>query len=92
MNLELVVRLLLIGVGLLFLILSFAGAILELAKRADKREAIGGAAANPLEGISKLIEALGALFNALAAAPLWLGLGGFGVLLILLGAFLPLNF
>ena len=89
MNLELVVRLLLIGFGLLFLILSFAGAMLELARRATGPEA---AVARPLEGITKLAEALAALFNALAAAPLWLGLGGFGVLLILLGAFLPLNF
>ena len=89
MNLELVVRLLLIGFGLLFLILSFAGAVLELARRATGPEA---AVARTLEGITKLAEALAALFNARAAAPLWLGLGGFGVLLILLGAFLPLNF
>ena len=67
---------------------SFAGAVLELARRADRLE---GTDVNPLAGITKLLEALKALINALAAAPLWLGLGGFGVLLILLGALLPLN-
>ncbi len=85
---ETILRLLLISLGVAFLILSFAGAILELARRAGRPEALGG---NPLEGISKLAEALGALFAALAGAPLWLGLGGFGILLILLGALLPLG-
>jgi len=88
MDIELVVRLLLIGFGLIFLVLSFAGALLELARRADGLE---GTDVNPLAGITKLLEALKALINALAAAPLWLGLGGFGVLLILLGALLPIN-
>ena len=89
MNPELILRLALISLGLVFLILSFAGAILELARRADRREAVGGV--NPLEGITKLVEALKALFDALAAAPLWLGLGGFGILLILLGTLLPIE-
>jgi hypothetical protein len=33
-----------------------------------------------------------ALFNALAGAPLWLALGGFGIILILWEALLPMNF
>ena len=86
---ELILRLFLIVLGIVFLILSFAGAILELARHADRREALGG---NPLAGITKLAEALAALFNALAGAPLWLGLGGFGIVLILLGTLLPINF
>ena len=89
MNPELILRLALISLGLVFLILSFAGAILELARRAARREGVGGV--NPLEGITKLVEALKALFDALAAAPLWLGLGGFGILLILLGTLLPIE-
>ena len=88
MNPELIVRLALISLGVVFLILSFAGAILELARRAERREALGG---NPLEHITKLAEALAALFNALAGAPLWLALGGFGIILILLGALLPID-
>lgn len=88
MNLELVLRFVLIGLGLLFLLLSFAGAVLELARRASPLE---GAAPNPLAGITKLMEALKALIDALAAAPLWLGLGGFGIILILLGALLPID-
>ncbi len=88
MDFELFVRLILIVFGIFFIFLSAAGAILELARRARRLE---GAGANPLEGITKLLEALKALFNALAAAPLWLGLGGFGVLLIILGALLPMN-
>ena len=83
---ELILRLLLISVGVAFLILAFAGAILELARRASRPEALGG---NPLDSVTKLAEALGALFGALAKAPLWLGLGGFGIILILLGALLP---
>ena len=47
---------------------------------------------NPLESITKLAEALAALFSALAGAPLWLALGGFGIILILLGALLPMDF
>lgn len=89
MDVELLVRLLLIILGIFFLILAAAGAVLELARRASGLEASGG---NPLEGITRLFEALKALFKAPAAAPLWLGLGGFGVLLILLGALLPLGF
>lgn len=88
MNVEPILRLLLIGFGLLFLVLSFAGAILELARKGDDLETT---APNPLAGITKLMEALKALIDALAAAPLWLGLGGFGILLILLGALLPVN-
>ena len=89
MNLEFIVRLFLIGLGIFFLLLSAAGAILELARRAERLE---GANANPLEGITKLLEALKMLFSVLAAAPAWLGFGGFGVLLILGGALLPLSF
>jgi hypothetical protein len=89
MQLETILRLFFIALGVVFLILSFAGAILELARRADRREAMG--AANPLEGITKLAEALAALWNALAGAPLWLALGGFGVVLILLGTLLPID-
>ena len=37
---ELILRLFLIVLGIVFLILSFAGAILELARRADRREAL----------------------------------------------------
>jgi hypothetical protein len=85
---ELILRLFLIVLGVVFLILSFAGAILELARRAERREALGG---NPLESITKLAEALGALFSALAGAPLWLALGGFGIVLILLGTLLPID-
>ena len=85
---QLILRLFLIILGVVFLILSFAGAILALARRADRREALG---ANPLEGITKLVEALKALFDALAAAPLWLGLGGFVMVLILLGTLLPIE-
>jgi hypothetical protein len=88
MDVELILRLILISLGLVFLILSFAGAILELARRADRLEAVGG---NPLEGITKLAEALAALWNALAGAPLWLALGGFGIVLILLGTLLPFD-
>ncbi len=89
MDLELLIRLILIGLGIFFLILSAAGAVLELARRAGRLE---GAGANPLDGITKLAEALATLFKTLAAAPLWLGLGGFGVVLILAGALLPLSF
>jgi hypothetical protein len=89
MEVETLVRLVLVVFGIFFLFLSAAGAILELARRADRLE---GAGVNPLEGITKLLEALKALFDTLAAAPLWLGLGGFGVVLILLGALLPMNF
>jgi hypothetical protein len=85
---ELLIRLTVIVLGIFFLILSAAGAILELARRAGDLES----AANPLAGITKLLEALKALFSVLAAAPTWLGLGGFGVLLIVLGALLPLPF
>jgi len=88
MELETLVRLVLVVVGIFFLFLSAAGAILELARRAERLE---GVDVNPLAGITKLLQALRALINALAAAPLWLGLGGFGVLLILLGALLPMN-
>ena len=70
MNPELILRLALISLGLVFLILSFAGAILELARRADRREAVGGV--NPLEGITKLVEALKALFDNLDES-LWPG-------------------
>ena len=79
-------RLILIGVGLFFLVLSAAGAILELANEVSK-----GPESDPLDGITKLIEALGVLWQVFAAAPLWLGLAGVGVLIILLGAFLPLK-
>ncbi len=87
---ELILRLFLIVLGVVFLILSFAGAILELARRAGGPE--GAVAPNPLDSITKLAEALGALFAALAGAPLWLGLGGFGIILILVGALVPFNF
>jgi len=87
MDLELLVRLALIVLGIFFIILSAAGGILELARRAGGLES-----ANPLGSVTKLLEALQALFTALAAAPTWLGLGGFGVLLILAGALLPLDF
>ncbi len=87
---ELILRLFLIILGLVFLILSFAGAILELVRRAARMEAVS--APNPLDSITKLAEALGALFAALAGAPLWLGLGGFGIVLILIGALVPFNF
>lgn len=89
MDLEFWVRLLIVGLGVFFLLLSAAGAVLELARRGKGLE---GASANPLDGVTKLAEALGALFSALKDAPLWLGLGGFGVILILLGALLPLSF
>ena len=89
MNPELILRLALISLGMVFLILSFAGAILELDRRAGRRAAVGGV--NPLGGIPKLTEAVKALFHALAAGPLWLGLGGFGILLILLGTLLPIE-
>jgi hypothetical protein len=89
MDFELIVRLLLVGLGIFFLLLSAAGAVLELARRGARLE---GAKINPLEGVTRLAEALAALFSALKDAPLWLGLGGFGVILILLGALLPLPF
>lgn len=88
MDIELIIRLALILIGIFFLFLAAAGALLELAQRSRRLESAG----NPLDGITKLFEALKALFATLAAAPRWLGLGGFGVVLILLGAFLPLNF
>ena len=87
MNLQILIRLALIVLGIFFIILAAAGGILELARRAGGLES-----ANPLSHITKLLEALQALFSALAAAPTWLGLGGFGVLLILAGALLPLGF
>lgn len=88
MDLELILRLVLVVFGIFFLFLSAAGAILELARRAGRLE---GVDVNPLAGITKLLQALQKLFATLAAAPLWLGLGGFGVLLILLGALLPMD-
>jgi hypothetical protein len=88
MTIELLIRLTLIALGIFFLLLAAAGALLELAQR-SRLEGVGS---NPLDGITKLLEALKALFATLAAAPRWLGMGGFGVLLILLGAFLPLGF
>jgi hypothetical protein len=89
MELETIVRLLLIGLGIFFLFLSAAGAVLEMARHAKGLEGTG---VNPLDGVTRLAEALAALFGALKDAPLWLGLGGFGVILILVGALLPLNF
>ncbi len=89
MDLEFWVRLLIVGLGVFFLLLSAAGAVLEMARRARGLE---GTDVNPLDGVTKLAEALAALFGALKDAPLWLGLGGFGVILILVGALLPLNF
>lgn len=88
MELELIIRLTLIFLGIFFIILSAAGAILEMARQSQGLE---GLSSNPLDGITKLIQALGKYFEMLGKAPLWLGLGGFGVLLILLGALLPLN-
>ena len=64
MDLELLVRLALIVLGIFFIILSAAGGILELARRAGGLES-----ANPLGSVTKLLEALQALFTALAAAP-----------------------
>jgi hypothetical protein len=89
MDMEFWMRLLIVGLGVFFLLLSAAGAVLELARRGARLE---GQNVNPLDGVTKLAEALGILFSTLKDAPLWLGLGGFSVILILLGALLPLSF
>jgi len=87
MDASVFLRLILVGLGIVFLILSVAGAILEMARGTGKVTA--KADGNPLEGITKLIDALRALWDTFRAAPMWLALAGVGVLLILLGALLP---
>jgi hypothetical protein len=91
MILEIIVRLILIGVGVLFLLLSAAGAILELARSAGRVEP-QNSAKNPLESVTKFIEALKALWAVLITAPMWLALAGVGIIILLLGALLPLSF
>jgi stage V sporulation protein SpoVS len=90
MDIEILVRLILIGLGIVFLILSAAGAILSLArgKGRVKAQAVG---ANPLANVTKFLDALTKLIQALTAAPEWLALGTFGTILIFVGAFIPLK-
>jgi hypothetical protein len=90
MDASLILRFVLISMGIVFLILSAAGAILEMARGTGKVAPMGAVPPNPLEGITKLLEALKALWDSFKAAPMWLALAGVGVLLILLGALLPL--
>lgn len=89
MNLEFWIRLVLIFFGCFFLMLSAAGALLEMAKKYRLRKAEGGG--NPLEPITKLLDSLAALVKQLAAAPLWLALAFVGVALIVLAVYLPIN-
>ena len=71
----------LIVLGVLFIILGFAGALREIS-----RGRVAPAAARGLEGYTKLIEALTDLIKALTAAPQWLALTFVGVVLIVLGS------
>ncbi len=91
MDYEILIRLTLVGIGIVFLILSAVGAILSLAQGTGRVSALG-VDSNPLGGITKFIEALTAFLKALTSAPQWLALIIIGVLLIFLGAFMPLPF
>lgn len=85
---EIAIRLVLIVLGIIFLLLSAAGAILELAKKGRRANALS---VDPLAGVTKLVEAITALWKILKDAPTWLALAGVGILLILLGALLPIS-
>ncbi|RPH94372.1 MAG: hypothetical protein EHM72_15645 [Calditrichaeota bacterium] len=92
MSVELIIRLVLIGVGVFFLLLSGAGALLEMARKQNKaaaHETTRGE--NPIEDITKLLDALKALWEMFKTAPVWLALAGIGVILIVLGALLPFH-
>ena len=90
MDISILVRFVIVCLGMIFIVLSVAGAILEMARGTGKVTAQGFASSNPLEGITKLLNALKALWDTFKAAPMWLALAGMGILLILLGALLPL--
>jgi len=90
MDASIIIRFILTILGIVFLMLSVAGAILEMARESRKVRVKGKAESNPFEGITKLIDSFKALWDTFKAAPMWLALAGVGVLLILLGALLPL--
>ena len=89
---EIFIRLIIIGVGIVFLLLSSAGALLSLAKSYREMRVQGIESISPLEQITKLIDAVTALVKALISAPQWLGFAVVGFAMILLGAFIPLSF
>ena len=89
MDASIIVRFLLVLVGIVFMILSAAGAVLEMAKSARKDPKKEIVQSNPLEDITKLIDSIKALWDTFKSAPMWLALAGIGILLILLGALLP---
>lgn len=86
-----IVRLVLIGVGVLFMLVAAGGAILEMARGTGKTKTFGSET-NPLEGITKLFDALKALWETFKNAPIWLAVAGVGVVLIILAVLLPINF
>lgn len=89
MGFEIAIRSALISIGILFMLLSVAGAILTLAQGAGRVKTLG-AGDNPLQNVTKLMEALSTFLKALISAPLWLALAIVGIAHILLGALLPL--
>jgi hypothetical protein len=91
MVLEIIVRLILIGIGVLFLLLSAAGAVLELARRTDRAKS-QNTTKNPLDSVTRFMEAMKALWQVFIDAPLWLALAGVGIVILLLGALLPFSF
>jgi hypothetical protein len=90
MDIEILIRLILIGLGIVFLILSAAGAVLSLAKGRGRVKAQADGA-NPLANATNFLAALTKLIRALIDAPEWLALGTFGIILIFVGAFIPLK-
>ncbi len=89
---EIFIRLIIIGVGIVFLLLASAGALLSLAKSYRQMRVQGIESIPSLEQITKLIDAVTALVKALISAPQWLGFAVVGFAMILLGAFIPLSF
>jgi hypothetical protein len=92
MGLAIIIRLVLLILGILFLVLSFAGAVLEMARGTGKVRALGNEAFNPLADIAKPIDAVSKFVETVKTAPQWLALFVVGVILIFVGAFLPLSF
>ncbi|MGD2103255.1 MAG: hypothetical protein PVG83_13575 [Acidimicrobiia bacterium] len=89
MELEIPIRLVIIVLGVIFVLISAAGAILTLARGTGKTKALAKDY-NPLTGVTNLTKALTTLIEALTSAPIWLALAVVGVVLILLGAMMPL--
>ena len=76
-------------IGLAFIFLGFAGALLTLVKDA-RRPRHGAAPGGGLADITKLLEAVTKLFEAMAKGPLWLAATFVGLVLIGYGTYLAL--